>query len=165
MNLKKIFPSLLFMFSINSYAMQYIPADLEQFEKTGKCIGCDLSEVGLNSHDNADLSNALLIRANLAYIHLYASNFSHAQMMYANLDNLKASGSNFESANLTGASLRSVNFSSCNLTAVNFTNADLSYADLARANVNIDQLATAKSLHCTIMPDGSRHAPDQGKSC
>jgi uncharacterized protein YjbI with pentapeptide repeats len=143
----------------------YIPSQLEQFEKTGICIGCDLSEANLNSHNNANLTNALLVKANITRSTFYTSNFSGAQMMYANLYNLKASGSNFNSTNLTGANLSSANLSSCDFSGAILSQADLSNADLARANISVHQLASAKSLSCAIMPDGTRHLSDTGSRC
>src|SRR5579862_4673454 len=91
----------------------YIPAQLEQFEKTGNCVSCDLSEANLTSHNNANLFNALLVKANLATNTFYTSNFNSAQLMYAHLYRFKASGSRFNSANFTGADLTYANLSSC----------------------------------------------------
>jgi uncharacterized protein YjbI with pentapeptide repeats len=86
-----------FIITSSTYAKpSYIRSDLEQFNKTGACVNCDLSEVRLDSHDGANLSGALLVRADLSWFgphHFYVSNFSHAQLMYANLDRVKASGS------------------------------------------------------------------------
>jgi len=147
--------------------MAYIPAQLEQFEKTGICVGCDLSEASFysHSHDNANLTNSLLVKADFTYAHFYTSNFSNAQMMYANFYEFKASGSDFSSANLTGVNFRNANLSSCNFTGAILNQADLSYADLARANISENQLASAKSLSCAIMPDGTKHASDPETHC
>ena len=79
----------------------YILSQLEQFKKTGICIGCDLSEANLRSHNNANLTNALLVKANLTGKEFYTSNFNDAQMMHAHLYSFKASGSNANSTKLT----------------------------------------------------------------
>jgi len=145
----------------------YIPSQLEHFEKTGTCVGCDLSEANLawSKHNDANLSQALLVKIALNYAAFNSANFSHAQIMYANLRDLQASGSNFSSADLTGSDLSYANLSSANLIEASFTNANLANADLARAFVTEKQLAAAKSLSCAIMPDGTRHAADDGRSC
>jgi uncharacterized protein YjbI with pentapeptide repeats len=143
----------------------YIPAQLDQFEKTGICVGCDLSEAHLRSHSNANLSNALIVKADLSFTSFYTSNFSGAQMMYAHLYSFKASGSNFNSTNLTGADLSNANLSSCDFTGSILAQADLSDANLARATISDSQLASVKSLSCTIMPNGERHPADPGSRC
>ena len=166
---KRSLITIIFIFSssIVNAEMTAIPSHLDQFKKTNICIGCDLSEANLNfsHHDNANLSQALLAKADLNYADFNSSNFSNAQIMYAHLRWLQASGSNFTSANLSGS-----HFSNSNLTSSNFANAiltgaDFSNANLARAIVSKEQLASARSLSCTILPDGSRHTADSGNSC
>ena len=144
-----------------------IPSQLEQFQKTGSCVGCDLSEANLSwsNHNNANLSSALLVKIYLNYAAVNSSNFSHAQIMYANLRDTQASGSNFSAADLTGADLSYANLSSANLSDANLNNANFTYADLARAVVSEKQLTMVKSLSCTIMPDGTRHKADNGGMC
>lgn len=154
--------------SLTAYAkFTYIPSHLNHFNKTGECDGCDLSEANLcwSVHNSANLHMALLVKSNLSYSDFYTSNFSSAQMMYSFLYSIKASGSNFTSTNLTGSDLGYANLSSCNFAGATLTGVNLARADLARAIISSEQLASVKSLSCTIMPDGSRHASDDGKEC
>ncbi|OGT37891.1 MAG: hypothetical protein A3F12_07125 [Gammaproteobacteria bacterium RIFCSPHIGHO2_12_FULL_38_14] len=160
---KFIFLSTLFSFSV--YGAQYIPLDLEQFQKTGVCVGCDLSEASLSSHDNANLEQSLLVKVSMEYGHFYTSNFSYAQMMFATLDNAKFSGSKFVFTDLTGADFHYANLSSCDFTGANLAGANLDYADLVRARISDEQLAQAISLNCTLLPDGRQHPRNDGKPC
>lgn len=157
--------AILSLFSSTLYAAQYVPADLSKFSSTGKCASCDLSSARLPSFDNADLSNASLIRANLSYNDHHSSNFSSANLSYANLYYTKAAGSNFSKANFTGAELERASLSSCDFKGANFTGANLVYADLTNSNATSAQLAKAKSLSCTVMPNGTRHEKEGGGSC
>ena len=78
------------------------------------------------------------------------------------------SGANLSGANLGAAHLRGVNLFYAHLRGADLSGADLSGAnlsgaDLSGANLNgatgttTEQLEKAKSLHGTIMPDGSKH--------
>ena len=84
---------------------------------------------------------------------------------------LAAGNRDFSGARLTGADLRGIDLSRADLSEANLTRADLSEAklhrvdlyeadlseaNLAGASVTIEQLAEARSLHGTILPDGSR---------
>jgi uncharacterized protein YjbI with pentapeptide repeats len=148
-------------------AKPYIPSQLEHFIQTGSCVGCDLSEASLDwtNHNDANLNQALLVKICLSHASFNSANFSHAKIMYATLRSLQASGSNFNAADLTASDLSYANLSSANLLEANLTGVNLANADLAWAIVTEKQLARTQSLSCAIMPDGSRHAPDTGRSC
>ncbi|MFZ2314537.1 MAG: pentapeptide repeat-containing protein [Gammaproteobacteria bacterium] len=159
--------ALTFGLSLNTvYASAaYIPADLEKFEKTHSCVGCDLSEVKLTwgDYSSADFTNALLVKATLC-ADFYTTNFTGARLMYSHI-HIQASGSNFSGADLTGASLINSNFTSSNFKGAKLTGADLTDTNLASTNLTPEQLASAESLSCAILPDGSQHAPDSGRAC
>lgn len=167
MNLYKLVFLILLTVSSYTTASTYIPAQLEQFKKTEVCIGCDLSaaDISFEHHNNANLSNALLVKAALSGSTFNIGNFSRAEMMYANLSDLQASASNFTSANLTGANFTRANLSSADFKGANLAGVNFSDAILARATVSAEQLAKAKTLNCAIMPDGTRHAPDKQATC
>jgi uncharacterized protein YjbI with pentapeptide repeats len=80
----------------------------------------------------ADLSGANLTRANLSRAYLDSVDLRDTNLHWADL-----SGANLSGANLRGA--------------------DLSFANLSNSKVKDEQLTKAKSLHGTIMPDGSIH--------
>lgn len=143
-------------FTATVQASQHIPSQLDQYDKTGICTNCDLSEARLQSKDNVNLSYSILTRTSLSYNHHYTSNFSHTNFIEADLYGIKASASNFESANLSYASLVSANFSSCDFTNAKLTGADLTNANLINAKITKEQLASAKSIKGAILPDGTK---------
>lgn len=142
----------------------YIPAQLQQYQSTGQCPNCDLSNAFLNGFANANLANAILTGADLTG-NFGSSNFTNAIMGGVEMGGVNASGSNFGGANLTQSSLRSADFSRCTFTDANLTGADLGYANLVGAIITTEQLNSAKSLSCAWMPDGSRHPSDSGQPC
>lgn len=166
---KRSLVTIIFVFSssIANAEMTAIPSHLDQFKKTNICVGCDLSEANLNysHHDNANLSQTLLSKADLGNADFNSSNFCNAQIMYASLRWLQASGSNFTSTNLSGSDFSHSNLTSSNFTDAILTGANFSNANLARAIISKEQLASSKSLSCAILPDGSRHQADSGNSC
>lgn len=164
MNFYKLVLFILLTISSYATASSYIPTQLEQFKKTEVCIGCDLSEADLSfeHHNNANLSNALLVKATLSGSAFNVGNFSRAEMMYANLSDLQASAGNFTSANLTGSNFTRANLSSADFKGANVVGVNFSDANLARATISQEQLAKTKTLSCAIMPDGTRHAADKG---
>ena len=147
--------------------LQCLPTQLQKFKTTGICRGCDLSEVNLmySHYENVDLSEALLVKANLSSSNFYTSNFNKAQLMYADLCSIQASGSSFVSANLTQANLSNANLSSSDFTGAILTGVNLASANLARAIISSEQLAQVASLSCTIMPNGIKHLSDSGEKC
>lgn len=143
----------------------YIPGDLDRFEKTHTCIGCDLSEVKLTwgDYSSANFTNALLVKATLC-ADFYTTNFSGAKLMYSHI-HIQGSGSNFSRANLTGASIINSNLTSSDFSGAILTGVDFTDTNLAGTNITKEQLASTKSLSCTILPDGTQHEPDNGRAC
>lgn len=165
----------------------YDDVDLDQFEKNNTCIKCDLTNASIYGKENATLDEAILIEAilkgdftNSSFIKsiLTQSNFSdyhpfvmisqfqESTMQYANASSVSFSGSNFESANL-----RNVNFTRANLSSVNFTNADITNSKLDNSvligsNLTQEQLNTAASFYCAVLPNGALAAPqNESSSC
>lgn len=161
------FSILVFGISFTGYAnLRYDPNQLKQFESTNKCPNCDLTEIYIpfEKHDNAILTNALLTKSTLG-TSFANSDFSHANMVDTYASNTMFSGSNFTDANLEHSSLSHSNCSRVNFTGANLSDVDFSYANLIQATVTSEQLSTVKSLSCAIMPNGTQHAPDPGRTC
>lgn len=75
----------------------------------------------------------------------------------ANLSDTDLSGIDLSRADLSGVNLSGADLSGADLFETDLSDADLSRANLQGANVTNEQLAKAKSLQGTIMPDGSKH--------
>lgn len=152
-------------FNLAYAGASYIPADLDRFEKTHTCIGCDLSEVKLTwgDYSSANFTNSLLVKATLC-ADFYTTNFTGAKLMYSHI-HIQGSGSNFSGADLTGASVINSNLTSSNFSGANLTGVDFTDTNLAGSNLTQAQLASTQSLSCAILPDGTRHAPDSGRAC
>jgi len=143
--------------------------------------------ISMSSADlsGADFTNAELSGANLSGANLSGADFTNADLSGANLSGANLSGADFTNADLravivsssspspstTCVSLRGLcvpqvigntNLSNAdligaNLSGANLSSANLSGANLSRATVTSKQLAQAKSLAGTTMPDGSIH--------
>jgi uncharacterized protein YjbI with pentapeptide repeats len=94
---------------------------------------------------------------NLSYANISDTEFSYCLLVGADLSSANLSKVNLTKTDLSGANLSKVNLTNTDLSGANFSGADLSYADLRGAKVTPEQLALAKSLKGTIMPDGSIH--------
>jgi uncharacterized protein YjbI with pentapeptide repeats len=140
----------------------------------------DLSDANLNRAVliGADLSDTNLYLADLSDTDLYLADLSDTNLNGANLSGALLSGADLRDAHLIGADLRGADLSNVDpfanngaiearLVSADLSNADLSNADLSNANlsnanlsnakVTQGQLALARSLQDTIMPDGSKH--------
>lgn len=136
------------LFSINAFAqVNYIPADLDRFEKTNNCQKCDLSGayIGNENHPSSVVNG---------------TDFSDAIFTLADLTYLMFSGSNFSRANLSNTNLKYSNFSNCNFDGANISKADLAFTTLYGAKITQEQLKSALSYACAVMPDGSIAPPD-----
>ncbi len=117
--------------------------------------GADLS--------GADLSGADLSGANLFYANLRGADLSSVRLGGADLSGANLNGANLRGADLSNVRLGGADLNGALLNSANLSGADLSGADLSGANLNgatgttTEQLEKAKSLHGTIMPDGSKH--------
>jgi uncharacterized protein YjbI with pentapeptide repeats len=111
--------------------------------------GAVLSDAVLNSAilSGADLNSAVLSDADLNSIVLSDADLSRADLTGADL-----SGAVLSDAKLIGAKLTGVKLSGAKLSG-----ALLSGADLRGAKVTSEQLAKTRSVHHTIMPNGSTH--------
>ncbi len=125
----------------------------------------DLSGTNLSYADlsGADLHDALLNGANLNSADLSGADLHGALLNGANLNGVRLSRADLSGANLSYTSLNGVN-----LSGVNLSGADLSYTSLSNANLSganlkgatgttTEQLKKVRSLHGTIMPNGSKH--------
>lgn len=166
--MKKILLFILTIFSLNAFGqVGYIPADLDRFEKTHICLKCDLSGALLygGSYSNSVVTDTIFVEANMSRAQFSVSDFTRAIFTLADMDRTMFSGSNFSNANLSNVDLSYSNLSSCDFTGANLAKSDLSHAILMRAKITDEQLKSAKTFGCAIMPDGSIAPPDQGQSC
>jgi Pentapeptide repeats (8 copies) len=74
-----------------------------------------------------------------------------------NLEGANLSGADLSGANLSGADLDGADLDGADLFGTDLFGTDLSGANVQGATVTNEQLAKAKSLHDTTMPDGSKH--------
>ena len=111
--------------------------------------GADLSGADLNSAilSGADLNSAILSGANLN-----SAVLSDADLSRADLSDADLSGAVLSDAKLVGAKLVGAKLSGALLSG-----ADLTGADLRGAKVTSEQLAKTRSIHHTIIPNGSTH--------
>ncbi len=136
--------------------LKYDPNDLDQFNKTNQCIGCDLS----NSTLSGNHSKAILQKSNLTSSVIF-NTFSQSDFSYVNGSHGSWSSTNFSYTNFSNATLNATKFTSADLEFSDFSNAvvisaDFSQADLYGAKITSDQLATAASVCNAILPDGSK---------
>ena len=114
------------------------PAQLEQFEKTNQCSGCDLSYARFSDGNH---SGAVLNDANLSNTAIKGSPGS-----------MNFSAANLRNANLSGSYLDFSNFSNADLTGAHFDGADISYANFSGA-IGAD-LKNAINTCSVILPNG-----------
>lgn len=116
--------------------------------------GADLRSTNLSV---TNLRGTDLRGTRLNFALLNGADLSHARFGCLQVKNntfcTDLSGSNLSNANLSFADLSGINFS-----GVNLTGADLNHANLKFSTITESQLASVKSLHGTIMPDGSIHS-------
>lgn len=116
----------------------YNPSQLEHFEQTNECVGCDLSSARITpNHSGANLE-----RANL-------SNLAEKP----GSGELNLSSANLKNANLSNAYLEFANLSYADLTGAHLDGAYVRYANFAGA-VGVD-LKNAAGVCSVILPDGS----------
>ncbi|MBN8658321.1 MAG: pentapeptide repeat-containing protein [Anaerolineae bacterium] len=137
---------------------------------------CDLTR---SNFIHANLQKANLRRTNLRNAFLWFANLQEAVLDEANLQNADLLNAKLQGVNFGNADLRNANFTNADLQSARFYSdfnyslylkkqklpsklANLAGANLAGANlkgamVTPEQLAQAKSLKGTIMPDGTVH--------
>ncbi len=101
---------------------------------------------------NTDLSYKDLNHVDLSYANLNSVTWRDTDLSYANLNH-----ANLMHAELFGADLPGTNLKNVDLSYADLFFTDLSQADLSQANITPKQLAQAKSLKDTILPDGSKY--------
>lgn len=134
----------------------------------------NLSQADLHK---ANMQRANLNKANLQRASLWEANLQEAELVEADLQGAELSYAQLKSAIFVKADLRNANFSNADLQAAQFywnvsvpgviskfqiidtnlTNANLAGANLKDAKITPEQLAQARSLKGTIMPDGTVH--------
>lgn len=107
--------------------------------------------------NNADLFNSNMQNVNLSGINMKYANLESADLRRALLIDTDLQFAYLIETNLFSAYLSRANLQMANLTSANLERADLAGANLKDAKVTPEQLAQAKSLKGTIMPDGTVH--------
>ena len=121
--------------------------------------GSDMERINL---EGADLRGAVLKQVQLNDGLLRSADLRLADFTGANLTGANLSNSNLQGAILQGTCLRQTTLRGSNLQRAKMTGSELQDADFERANlryakVTAEQLAQAKSLTGTTMPDGTIH--------
>lgn len=116
--------------------------------------------------NQANLSVANLIKADLSGVPLTAANLRHASLILADLNGAilygadltgaelceaNVSGTNLMNANLSGADCSKANFAGANLSNANLSGADLEGADLTRANLSNANLIGANLTKTSLV--------------
>lgn len=182
-----VFVSLLILHS--AYAKPHVSdADLEQLKSTKSCIKCDFSYATIKQWDThyeslvshssftgaliessnfrgSDFSGCTLTRLKAINTLLMQSDFSNARMQYVFFNNVQLSGSTLANAQLQKANLSYTNLSSVNFTGANTQEVTFDHAILIGSNITNDQLKSAKSLSCAVMPDGTVHPAGKNDKC
>ena len=117
---------------------------------------------GIVNLNGADFARATLAHINLAQADLHRIDLTGASLFEAYLRNADLRGATLRAANLRGAklynaALQGADLRSADLTGAKLKNVSLQGANLRGAQVTEQQLAEARSLRGTIMPDGSQH--------
>lgn len=106
----------------------------------------DMAETDLQAAamSGIDIRDTSLVGANISKADLRHANLSFATLVFTNL-----SGANLADANLEASDMHNTNLSAANLAGANLKDV---------IGITSVQLAKAKSLAGTIMPDGSKHS-------
>lgn len=105
-----------------------------------------------------DLTRADLSEADSTGAWLHGADLSEANLQGANLCGANLCSAELRWANLSWAELTGAYLEGANLCRANLEGAYLEGADLKKAKVTDEQLAQAKSLEGTILPDGTEYA-------
>ena len=164
--------------------------DFETYNETGKCEDCDLSGYSIcydrNGDVPAEINYSDLRKSKFNYCALSHSKISNNIMynMYINNTHFESTiftfskfdfstiyGSSFSTSNFEQSSFVSVNINKSNFSNSNFSNAIIKGAKfhksiLIGSNLTNEQLNSAESLDCSVLPDGSLADPEEGSmSC
>lgn len=163
----------------------YSADDLEQFNKYHICQKCDLSSAVLEGKENSILDGSNLMSAriegqfvgssfigstltlvNSSYLNAMVSNFSESRCNNAKFYKASLSGSNFQNADLSKVNFKASNLSSVDFTNANLKGANLDFTILIGAKLTEEQLKSAKSYYCAVLPDGTLAPPEyQSHNC
>lgn len=163
----------------------YSDTDLEQYNKYHSCQKCDLSGARIEGQENSMLDGSILISAilrgtftgssfvggiltqvNASSIKAMISNFSDARCNYAKFYQGSFSGANFRNADLSKVNFKAANLSSADFTNASLKGANLDFSILIGAKLTQEQLESAKSYYCTVLPDGTLTPPEyQSHNC
>ncbi len=155
---------LMMLLTLSGYSMasieKYDPTELEQYQKTGICEKCNLSDADVAYSSAADLQGSDITQSTLVgQVYMQNSNFSY---VIATDSNLSAFHTDLSGSNFTGAELGNAEFGLDDLSNCNFTNADLKGAVMTGANLTNAIMSDAQieelANDCdAIMPDGVTH--------
>ena len=165
--------------SVNA-KVSYSGNDLEQYNKYHSCQKCDLSGANLEGQEKSILDGSILISTRLSgkfvgssfigsiltqadtyNFKAMVSNFSETKCNYAKFHKASFSGANFQNADLSKANFKSANLSSVDFTNASLNGANLDYSILIGATLTQEQLKSAKSYYCAILPDGTLAPPER----
>jgi tetratricopeptide (TPR) repeat protein len=119
------------------------PEHTRQLLSTRQCQGCDLSNAGL-------------VRANLAGANLRGANLSRADLGGANLAGASLFGADLTGANLSGANLAAADLRDTYLVEANLTSASLQNANMLGAMGVPTYAATAEDFYRMGMAEAER---------
>ncbi len=145
-------------FSAAAFASErvgYVQTDLEKFNATHQCPGCDLSAATIKgNYSSANLKNANLSESQ------FAGDFSQTNFSKANLSNTSFIGASMSEAKFNHALLLNTDLSVTDLSLSDFTDAQVIGVNFAAANlygakITPEQLAKARSVCGATLPDGS----------
>jgi uncharacterized protein YjbI with pentapeptide repeats len=154
---KFLFISVLLFSSPLLAQLRYDPSQLAQFETTGRCLACDLTNIKLKTSQNVqtpfNLEGANLSGSTFAISNSTLSDFNRVTAIQTHFSN-----GDYSQASFVNATLIQAIFIKANLSYTNFAGADVRGADFSGANLYGSQginLKSAASVCNAILPDGS----------
>jgi uncharacterized protein YjbI with pentapeptide repeats len=175
---------LLLSTSVNAKIL-YSDNDLDQYNKYHSCQKCDLSGASLEGQEKSILDGSILIssilngnftgssfvgsiltQVNSYSLKAMVSDFSEARCNYAKFYKASFSGANFQNADLSKVNFKAANLSSADFTKASLKGANLDFSILIGAKLTQEQLKSAKSYYCAVLPDGTLAPPEyQSHNC
>jgi uncharacterized protein YjbI with pentapeptide repeats len=125
-----------------------------------ECVSCDFRRISLvRSNFTRALfrgQESLFLLPNMSDTYLYATRFQdNADLTYANLTNVQFVAAILRNVNMSGVFSDKCNFQSADLSGASLTNGYFIENDFTNATVTDEQLAKAKSLKGSILPNGT----------
>ncbi len=135
-------------------ASAYVEQDVNTFNNTSKCNGCDLSGMYIGgNHPGASLINTILDNSTLV-ANLTRCDLSNASMNHVTADGV-FSHCNVRNAQMTQSRFFNADFSNAGLTGAILSHSYFDGANFLGAKISNQQLSTASSTCDAILPDGS----------